>query len=366
MKKTVISNHQLFAFTGLTSIGGSLLVASAPLASIAKQDAWLSTVLSSVIGISVILLYYFLGSRHPGMTLIGIIKSILGKWIGTAVAALYVLFFIIVTYDLPWYIIDFMSHVMHETPAYVISSLLVLSFAIAALYGVEVIVRASEIFLKLVTIFFFMSMLMVAPNIKADNLLPLLENGVLPVFKSSVFLSSYIAFPVISILMVYPSHIESTKRTKGVLIKGMLWSSLIYFVAIILSILVLGSLVAAKSKYPTFLLLKEINVGNIFTRLEYFISVIWIVTVFIVGTLFFYSSTAGLSELLRLKNHKNIIGPLALIIFIMSGVAFSSDVANKYWSRNIYLPFSITMGLLIPLLLFLIYYIKKLYTKYLS
>jgi hypothetical protein len=46
-----------------------------------------------------------------------------------------------------------------------------------------------------------------------------------------------------------------------------------YFVAIIISILVLGSLVAAKAKYNIFTI-EKINVGKIFTRLDIFISVI--------------------------------------------------------------------------------------------
>ena len=366
MKKTVISNHQLFTITGLTCIGGSLLVASAPIASIAKQDAWLSTILTALFGMVTILVYYFLGSRHPGMTLIGISRTILGKWAGTIISILFLLFFIIVSYDLPWYIIDFMSHTMHETPPYVISALLVISFAIAALYGIEAIARASEIFIKFVTVLFFFSMIMVMPNIKGDNILPVLEKGITPIFKGSVFLSCYTAFPAVTILMIYPANFDSIKGTKGALLRGILWSSLIYFTAIILSILVLGSVIAAKLKFPTFVLLKEINVGNIFTRLEYFISVIWIVTLFFVGTLFFYSSASGISELLKLRDYRFIILPLALIILIMSGVVFPSDVENESWTRTVWVPLSLTMGFVIPLLLFIMYHLKKLYIKYFS
>lgn len=366
MKKVVITNHQLYSLTALTSIGGSLLVATAPITSMAKQDAWLSTILTALYGMAVILLYYFLGSRHPGMTLIGINRAILGKWAGTAVSALFVLFFIVVSYDLPWYMIDFMSHIMHETPSYIISALYVIAFAIAALYGIEAIARASEIFIKFVTVFFFISMFMVLPNAKLNNILPVFENGLTPIFKGSVPLTVYVTFPTITMLMVYPVNFDSIKGTKGALLKGILWSSLICFTAIIISILVLGVVISTKAKYPVFVLLKEINVGNIFTRLEYFISVIWTITQFVVGAMFFYSSAAGISELFKLRSHRFIVLPLALIIFIMSGVAFTSDVANKEWSRNIFIPYSITMGLVIPLLLLLVYFLKKFYYKYLA
>jgi spore germination protein KB len=359
MKKRYISGHQLFTLFALSSLGGSVTVASAPMAAVAKQDAWLGALVSAAYGMGVVLLFYFIGSRYPGLTLIGILRKILGKWLGTLLAVCYVFFFILLSTNLPWYIMDFMGHVMHETPQYAISLPLVLGFSIAVLYGIEVIARASEILIKFVTFIFFASILMVLPNIKPENMLPVFESGIGPILKSSVFLSCYVAFSMVSCLMVFPVNMENVGEAKKAMLKGFLWSNSVAFTAILASLLVLGSGVVSKAKYPTFLLLKEINLMDIFTRLEYFISVVWIITQFVVGALFFYSGAVGLSELLKLKDGNKIVPPLALIVFIMSGVVFPSDVLNMNWLRLGWTPFSITMGLILPLLLLAVHAGKK-------
>ncbi len=359
MEKKYISGHQLFTLFALSSLGGSVIVASSPMAAVAKQDAWLGALVSAAYGMCVILMFYFIGSRHPGLTLIGILRQVLGKWLGTLFAVCYVLFFLLLSTNLPWYIMDFMGHVMHETPQYAISLPLVLGFAIAVLYGIEVIARASEILIKFVTFIFLASILMVLPNIKPDNLLPVLEGGIVPVLKSSVFLSVYVTFPMVSFLMIFPVNMEDVFGAKKPLLKGFLWSNSVAFISILISLLVLGSGIVSKTKYPTFLLLKEINLLDIFTRIEYFISVLWIITEFVVGALFFYSGAAGLSELLKLKDGNKIVLPLALIVFIMSGVVFPSDVFNMNWLRLGWMPLSITMGLILPLLVLAVYGGKK-------
>ena len=62
-------------------------------ATFAKQDAWMTPVISSFPGIVVILLVTELGRRFPGMTIIEYLQVILGKWIGKVVGALYLFFY---------------------------------------------------------------------------------------------------------------------------------------------------------------------------------------------------------------------------------------------------------------------------------
>jgi spore germination protein KB len=59
MPKIKITNHQLFALTAQCSVGGLLLVISAALSGIARQDAWLVTPLTFILGVPVMGLYWF-------------------------------------------------------------------------------------------------------------------------------------------------------------------------------------------------------------------------------------------------------------------------------------------------------------------
>ena len=76
MEKIKITSHQLFSLTAICAFGGSLIVISAAVASIAKQDAWITALFTLAFGLPVIWVYWFLGSQYPHMTLIGIINKI--------------------------------------------------------------------------------------------------------------------------------------------------------------------------------------------------------------------------------------------------------------------------------------------------
>lgn len=54
MDKIKITNHQLFSLTANGAIGGSVIVISALVASVAKQDAWIGALLTPAFGITVI------------------------------------------------------------------------------------------------------------------------------------------------------------------------------------------------------------------------------------------------------------------------------------------------------------------------
>ncbi|HAN09564.1 MAG TPA: spore gernimation protein KB [Clostridiales bacterium] len=360
MDKIKITNHQLFSLTANGAIGGSVIVIAAVVTSIAKQDAWIAALVTPAFGMLIIWIYWFLGSQYHGITFVGIIKNIFGKWIGLIVAACFVFLCVIISSHLPWYISNFMTtQTMPETPAYAINSLFVIAFVIAVLYGIETIARASELFIYFASILFFLAMILVLPNAKIENIQPVFEKGIIPILKSSVFLSCFLTFPLITLMMIYPINLTNISEAKKSIFKGYLWAGFIIFITIFMSILVLGSTITANSQYPTYLLAKEINVGIIFTRVEFLITAVWFVTQFMIGILFFYAGVIGLSELLGLKDHKRIVMPLGLITLVMSGVVFPDAIYQANWVNLVWPPYVITYGLILPVLLFLVFIIKK-------
>lgn len=248
MRKTKITSHQLFSLTANASFGGSVIVIASTLARIAKQDAWIGALLTPVFGIAVIWVYWFLGSRYPGATFVEILRKILGRWLGSIAAASYALLWLTTAYHLPWYIGNFIkTQAMPETPAYIINSLFVAAVVIALLYRIETIARASELFVYIASILVILTMILVSPNAKPENLQPVLEKGIVPVIKSSIVLSCFITFPLITLMMIYPANTANMPETKKSLFKGYLWAGFITFITISMTIMVLGSPITASS-----------------------------------------------------------------------------------------------------------------------
>lgn len=359
MENKKITTHQLYTINATISLGGSILVIASTVASIVKQDAWISPLVATAFGILVMLMYYYLGSRYPGLTLIGISKKILGKWIGFAVSFCYVIMFLTTAAEVPWYIGSYFSRVMRETPVYVINLIFIAGIVIAMFYGIESIARASEVLFYFVTAVFTVFIILLFKNIKIEYITPMLENGVSPVFKGAYFLSCYITFSAINILMIYPRYISDISKAKKALIKGQLWSGAISFFTILMTILILGSALTARSGFPALRLAAEINVGVAFSRLEYIISLIWIATHFMIGLLFFFSTVTSLSELIGLKENKKIVLPMGLIIFILTMVVFPNAIYQGNWDNMVYTPLITTFGLIIPFVMMVVYFVKK-------
>lgn len=309
MNNRKITQHQLYTLTATMSVGGSILVIGSTIAGIAKQDAWISPIITLVFGIVVMLMYYYLGSRYPGMSLIGLLTKIYGKWAGLAISVGYVFFFFLIAMQIPYFISSFIGRWMPETPPYAINFIFVAAMVIALLYGIEAIARASEIFYFIVTSIFILFVLFIIKEIKIDYIKPILVNGLAPVLKGSYFLSCYIVFVAINIFMIFPRHVETIQQTKTTLIKSMLWSGSLSFLTILCSILVLGYTVTSKASFPTLLLAEEIRIGNFLTRMEYVTSIIWMMTEFMIGLVFFFSAVTSLSEVVGLKDHKWIVMP---------------------------------------------------------
>jgi spore germination protein (amino acid permease) len=360
MEKIIITDHQLFTLTALYTCGSAIINTSADVTSLAKQDAWISALFTPIWGLLVVWIITFLGSRYPGMTFVEITQQILGKWFGWIISAGFVIFCLRCAPQIPWFIGNFITtQSMPETPEYAINIIFVTAIVIAILFGVESIARASEIFILFVSVLFLFSMLCVAPNAHMENIFPICENGITPILSGSFFLSGLLTFPIIILLMIYPRNVNDIHKAEKAIFKGYLWGAFLIFLSILMSILVIGNKITAQSQYPIYLLAKEINVGIIFSRLEFIVAAVWIVTLFIKGVLYFYAGILGFSQLIDLKEHKRIVIPFGLIMVVMSGIIFPNTDYQKNWDKYVLLPYEATYGLVLPALLLLVYTVKN-------
>lgn len=360
MDKLKITEHQLFSLTACFACGSAILIIASGINGIAHQDSWLSALITPILGMVGIWIITLIGSKYPGMSLLEILQQIFGKWVGRIATVVFVFFCFDTAPQLPWYLGSFVtSQSMPETPGYAVKTLFISVIVIAALYGLEAISRASEIFIYFVSVMFIAAIILVSTNVQPENLLPVFEKGLKPVLKGSFFQSCFYVFPMIIILSIYPHRVNDVKKARKSIMKGFLWAGFMIFLSILMSVLVLGSSNAAGSQYPIYRLAKEIQIGIIISRFEFVVAIVWIATIFIRSTLFFYAGTITLSQVLGLKNHKNIILPLGLILVVMSDVIFPNLAYQANWDMVVWPPFSITIGFLFPLAVIAVHMIKK-------
>lgn len=360
MDKIRITNHQLFALTANFTCGSAVMAASSSAASIAKQDAWLSMLFTLVLGLLEIGIVCFLVSYYPGKTYVEMLQKILGRKSGSAIAIGFVFFCMLSDAQITWYIGNFITtQVMFDTPVYAINIVFMSVIMIALFYGLEAIARSYEIFLYFISLLFFAAIFLVLPNARIEYLQPMFEKGLLPIIKGSFLLSSFLIFPIGIMLMIFPANTDNTSTAKQSFVKGYLWGGFIIFVSIFVSIIVLGSTIAANSQYPVYILAKEIQAGTVFSRLEFLVAAVWIITLLARGILYFYAALISLVQLLNLQDQQKIILPLGLVLTVLSEVVYTDVIHQADWDLLVWPPFAATFGVLLPLVMLIGCYFEK-------
>lgn len=141
-----IGVRQFTVLVILFIFGPAVLLIPSHLATEAKQDAWIASVLGVGIGMLLVWLYTTLGNRFPDMTLVEYSEQILGKWLGKTVSLLFFTFFFILAALILRNIGDFLTaQVMPETPIQFIHIMFLSIVIMGTRLGLEPLARAGEI-----------------------------------------------------------------------------------------------------------------------------------------------------------------------------------------------------------------------------
>lgn len=360
MSEVIISKRQSMTITLGFIVGTAPLFVPTRVAALAGPDGWLSVIIAVIIGLLVVWMDTHLGGLYPEKTLVETIVLLLGKWVGGFIAVCLIFTALHTGTQVIWYLGDFFTTVfMPDFPPSSVNALFIVIIAVALLYGLEAFSRADEIFYLFVFPLFIFAMLMLFPNIKGDNLLPVLENGIVPVLKGTVpFLNSLI-LPIIFLNMLFPKNTGDDKEVIKYRLKGYLLGTMSAFIALLMCILVFGSTVTANLRFPLFVSTREINLGVVFSRIEALFVIIWMTTNFVSTFFYFYAGVVGLSQLLGLKSYKTLVLPLILIVFAYSDIIFKNTPYQIEWDILVWTPVIFTYGLILPIVLLIVSKLKK-------
>jgi spore germination protein KB len=352
--KIVISPRQYAALVSLHIIGSAILIIPSSLANMAKQDAWIASLLALTMAMLILPLYRALGSRFGGADMVGFAERLLGRFAGSAAMLLFILGvpFIIASFTLR-NIGDFITtQIMPETPIQAIHILIMCVVVLGVRLGLEPIARTAEIFFPAVLFLIFFLICLVSPEIKPVNLLPVFENGFLPVARGGL---TMLVFPFLEsafLIMLLPS-VHNSKEGGSALTKGVLLGGAALVLVTALSILVHGTSNTARQMFPSYILARKINIGGIIDRIEIIVAIVWFVTNYIRLTLLFYISIAGISSVLRLKEYRSLTYPMGLVLLTLSIVIFPNAAIDKKLV-SVWPFYGLLWGIAFPLSLYLI------------
>ncbi|MFP3471013.1 GerAB/ArcD/ProY family transporter, partial [Micrococcus sp. SIMBA_144] len=113
------------------------------------------------------------------------------------------------------------THILIKSPAEVISILFISVVIFATRLGLETIVRCGEIFFPWVIGLFILWMLFSVPDVTFTNLLPVMEDGVKPIWDGATLSMSIPYLQLIVFLIISPA-VHSKKTGKSLFLGTLL------------------------------------------------------------------------------------------------------------------------------------------------
>ncbi|MCY6482901.1 endospore germination permease [Clostridium aestuarii] len=299
----------------------------------AKKDAWLAFILAILITLPMVLIYTRLHTLFPGKDLFDILEICFGKFVGKLMILLYTWFVfyfvsdILVTYS---FFINVVN--LHYTPTIILNIFLAILCAFGVKKGLTVLGRWSESFVIVPIITLLTIVLLSIPNMKINNILPILQDGIKPILKGTF---STFTFPLIQIVVFTMafSNFETPKSPYKIYIKGLLISGVYLSILSITNILVLGVNTAGLVYYPAFATISKIVIGDILQRIDILIVITFILGGFVKISILLLCICKGITKLFGYQNYKFIIIPIALLVINLS--YFQYDSVMHYFNFNI-------------------------------
>lgn len=359
LEKGRLSSRQLIVLALFVFVGDMALIYPLTMVADSHQDAWIAGLISLPLGLAGILIPLKVHYFYPQMNLIEKINKILGKWVGTAVGLFYLFFFLIATAIYIREIEDFMcTQIFEKTPGAVFRFMTLFLVIYGLRLGLETLARAAEIFLPLFILFFASLMILLLPQIRLENLFPIMHTPLPKLLHSVLFGISYPFGEMIVFLMVHP-YVKKSKHTNRDIFLILIIGAAVLNLILFLSITVLGAYLPEHQFYAAYILAQKINIGNFLQRIEALMAIVWVITTFFKTALYFYAFTLGSAQLFNLKSFRSLIFPVGFLVFGLSQLVSKDIVFYMKKIPSTWVDWDFTVSFAIPLLLIIVYYVRK-------
>lgn len=313
------SRIQLAAAVFLFQLGSSPLFL---LAGEARRDAWLSVLVGMLSGLLLLILVTLpIHRREPGKSLVEMLPAYLGKWLGGAVAAAYVLYF---SYKSVRNVREFgdwmILYLLPETPLYFITLVLMLISAFAVYHGVEVFFRLAELLWPWIVLMYaiLFGIIIFSNLFHPENLQPVMEHGLKPVLEAA--LPEVVSFPFgeMVLFLMFWKHSDRAPGTSRATLFSFASAGLFLVFANMTLLCVLGAM-AGTSVIP---LLEVTSLLKFAERLDPLVLLMLFIGVYMKQTAYYLGASLALSQLTGM-NRKLAILPVGALIYFGS-LAFRS------------------------------------------
>ncbi|WML23886.1 endospore germination permease [Neobacillus sp. OS1-33] len=355
-----ISGLQVFWLMFTFETGNMILLTLSPTFQDAKQDAWISYLLAAILGILIVFVSSKAALLYPGKTLIEYSKLIFGKWLGILIVIVYLIQWYSVLGDILREFAEFtITILLPTTPMWVlVLTMLLLLIYITYSGGIEGIGRCSEVFGPIILLSVLILLILSVSIFNYKNFLPVFsDTGFVPILKGTLHPLSFLGESVMMLMLL--SFMDQPNKGPKRAVWGIAAASCLVSTVAIWVLLVLGPEIASGLRHPAFDAVSYITVMDFIQNLEIIAVLIWILSVFIKLSLYFFLANYGTAQLFHIKKWRKLIWVTSTFFFILA-IIFPNPTYTYIFDNTYWIYFALPVNMVgIPLLLWFVGSLRK-------
>lgn len=276
---------------------------------------------------------------------------------GKTVSWLYSLYFLYISAVLLRTFAAFFAIIMTSTPlmVFLITPLLVSSFAIRG--GLEVVAKYSQIILLTLVSLFLFDFILLLKDIDLANLLPFLD---IPISEMLLATQSVAATPFgeAVVFLMFINLVRNFSDAGRCMKKSFLFVGGLLLLYTVRTVAVLGSY-STISTYPAISTLRIINVGEVLTRLEVLLAVIFLALGFVKVSICYFAAVLGAAQLLKMRSYTPLILPIGALLFSISLLLYDQYIFDIIDITMLFPFYSMVFAFILPLFTLIVAKIRK-------
>lgn len=354
--KEMISSKQIISLILLFVFGTSVVIG---VGFDAHQDSWMSLLIATIFSVPLLLMYARLLMLYPGKGLFDIIEMLFGKKAGKVLIAIMIWYYLFLGGLVLQNFFQFISvTTLPKTPKVLIMALMMLVVIYLGRSNISVLGKWGIVISITIVIVVVLTFIFSIGNIDINNLLPIFEHSPKTILKGAV--KMYV-FPYAELITILPlaSFFKKGTNSYKVFMYGLLLSSIMLITIQMRNLLTIGFPLMEYSFFSSYTAARIIEVGDFFSRIEGVITINLLFAVITKTAICLIAATKGMSKLFNIKNYKDIIVPVGLIILMLSIIVYQSIFEMEEFKDKYVVIYSIPFQFIIPFIIWITAEIKK-------
>ena len=303
---------------------GILTIPRSLTAALETPDGWLAIGLTGIVVILIVYLIVRLQSYFPGQTLFDYLeRGHFTKWVSHFLKTGFIIYFLtLLAFEARVLALVVNLYLLDRTPSVVLVGIILLTTTYGVTKGFQGIVHLSLLFLPITLILGFILLLANLPNVELERLLPIMGEGIAPIFQGIKEISlSYLGIEILFFLLMTMDkrHIKAMPYSIAITI-----ITILYMATFIVVVSIFGVEGSQIITFPTVEAIKEIEVpGAFFERLESLMITIWLMTIFNTMAIAQLLTVQTVRNTFRIQNQTFILASTVFITFILAFIPSS-------------------------------------------